>query len=127
MYPVESMENINVRPSHHYDTYQFLTSRAVHKGKSLDINPAGSGEKEVWRGLDACCENRSFGPRRSPASLAISRQKSDYFTKHLPRNGKLLTYTAANCSMSMILGFKRIGGILPFSLEQISIYVWWVK
>lgn len=99
----------------------------MHKGRSLDINLAGSGEKEVWRGLDACCENRSFLPRRSLASLAISRRKSDYFTKHLPRNGKLLKYAAANCSVSMILDFKHIGGIIHFSLEQISIYVWWVK
>jgi hypothetical protein len=26
------MEDINVRASHHYDTYQFLTSEVVHQG-----------------------------------------------------------------------------------------------
>lgn len=69
------------------------------------LTQLGVEKRRSGRGLDTCCENRSFGPRRSPASLAISWQKSDYFTKHLPRNGKLLTYTAASCSVSMILGF----------------------
>lgn len=89
MYSTEGIKNINVGASHHYDTYQFLTSEAVHRHRTLGINPARIREKKVWKVLDTHSANMSchHAEVKHP-HLLIDR--GDIKKKHPPRNDKLL-------------------------------------
>ena len=117
MYSTEGTKNINVRASHHYDTYQFLTSEAVHRSRTLAINPAMIRKKEVWVYLGTHSENMSLHHAGGPASSSINLRRGD-------RNKKVFLGMITCLNITLQQAVLYLGSYISGIFEELLISHW---